>query len=46
VVVASSTEALGLTRRDLKARHFEVLAADTADQIARWIDGGDNRHGP
>jgi hypothetical protein len=39
-------EALGLARRDPKARHFEILAADTADEVGSWIDGGDNRHGP
>ena len=39
-------EALGLARREPKARHFEILAADTVDEVGSWIDGGDNRHGP
>jgi hypothetical protein len=38
-------EALGLARRDPKARHFEILGADTADEVGSWIDRGDNRHG-
>ena len=31
-------EALGLARRDPKARHFEILPADTADEVGSWTD--------
>jgi hypothetical protein len=37
-------EPLGLARREAKARHFQILAPDAADEVVTWADARDDRH--